>query len=93
MGKKPNGRFLLTWNEKKHPEVTAFFEEIEEGLYSHTLRDVIKLYMQQKESGNSLNTSKEHFNGDTHVKSVEGNSITSKDEGNDKYVDFDPDTL
>lgn len=57
MTKKPNGRFLLTWNPKKDPEISEFFDNIDEGLYSHTIREVIKDYMKQKNSPNHSNKS------------------------------------
>lgn len=95
MSKKPNGRFLLTWNDKKHPEITAFFDEIEEGLYSHTLRKVIKLYMEQKGTGEQSNPVNDK--GDL-TEGADGHNYDhpSNDEksNNDDYGDvFDPHSM
>ena len=54
MLKKPNGRFLLTWNEKKHPEVVEFFDSVEQGMYAHSIRKAIKFYMEHKENRNDM---------------------------------------
>lgn len=59
--KKPAGRLLLTWNEKKHPEIVEFFDNIEEGLYSHSVREAIKFYMKYKNSIDENNPPKSSF--------------------------------
>lgn len=94
MTKKPNGRFLLTWNERKDPEISEFFNNIEEGMYSHTLREVIKSYMKHNENNQLKNSSGQLFkdvqelsnnnNVDNHNEKRE-----QKDDNSD-YVEFSP---
>lgn len=81
---KPKGRLLLTWNEKKHPEIVQFFDSIEQGLYSHHVREAIKFYMKH----NKGNDSTGDYKNSLQVESVNVNS-----DGNDDYVSFDPDDI
>lgn len=84
MSKKPNERLLLTWNEKKHPEIVEFFNDIEPGLYSHSVREAIKFYVKHKNSSN-LEDSK------TSLLDQELNSNIKKDHQEDSnFMEFDP---
>lgn len=93
--KKPNGRLLLTWNKDKHPEIVEFFNNIEEGLYSHSVRKAIKFYMDYNDSINENNppkSSNKSFSGGFQNNSTESMPAT-EDVGNSvknsEYVDFD----
>lgn len=90
MAKKPNGRYLITWNKKKHPEIEAFFDSIEEGMYAHYIRKAIKFYMENKgEQNNAVN-----FQYNNHMKTENNKQVYSTNEkpgtDDDKYVEFDP---
>lgn len=96
MTKKPNGRLLLTWNEKKHPEIVEFFDNIEEGLYSHSVRQAIKFYMEHKNSTNESNPPKSSttgFSGEFESNTIKVLKNTTNDDVNDDYVDFNADDL
>lgn len=97
MAKKPQGRLLFTWNEKKDPEIKAFFDEIEEGMYSYSLRQVIKWYMankQQKGMNISNDPNIENHVDDTPQSNPESRKDTVQEEKkDDAYDDFDPDVL
>ena len=96
---KPNGRLLLTWNEKKHPEIVEFFDNIEEGLYSHSVRQAIKFYMEHKNSINENNppkSSSTSFSGEFEDNPTKPstNAVQGNENGfEDGYVDFDVDDL
>lgn len=90
MSKKPSGRFLLTWNEKKDPEISEFFNNIEEGMYSHTLREVIKFYMSYKDGDSSKKPSSRNYNNSTNDSNsvFNNNDIEEKSNNNDDYTDI-----
>jgi len=93
MSKKPRGRFLLTWNEKKDPEISEFFNNIEEGMYSHTLREVIKFYMNYKDGNKQKEPSVSHNNSPTDDSKnifIDDDTNKNKDENNENsdYTDI-----
>lgn len=97
--KKPAGRLLLTWNEKKHPEIVEFFDNIEEGLYSHSVREAIKFYMKYKNSIDENNPPKSSFTSfsgefeSNTTKSLTNDIESDKNNPEDNYVDFDVNDL
>lgn len=93
--RKPKERLLLTWNEQKHPEVVEFFNSIEQGLYSHYVREAIKFYMKHKNRIDEKSSPGDYSNS-LQVKST---NITTnipteeKREDNTNYVEFNPNDL
>lgn len=89
MTKKPSGKFLFTWNDRKDPQITDFFKEIDEGLYSHTLREVIKSYMEQKNSPNHSNKSDQGQVKEKEEYSLSNNQVTDSNQNDGNYTNFD----
>lgn len=86
---KPKERLLLTWNEQKHPEVVEFFNSIEQGLYSHYVREAIKFYMKHKNRIDEK-SSPEDYSNSLRVKNI---PTEEKKEDNTNYVEFNPNDL
>lgn len=81
----PTKKKLLSYNTIKHPEVTAFFDSLEDGVHSYYMREAIKLYMQHMNNG-SVNPFKNALEGN---KDLLNTNRGSKDEpkewpGNDE---------
>lgn len=98
---KPKGRLLLTWNEKKHPEIVQFFDSIEQGLYSHHVREAIKFYMKYKDQVDQLKSAEglskglqlsvsERDNSEIPINNIEYNENNRVE---DDYEEFNPDML
>lgn len=96
MKENTSGRLLLTWNTKKHPEVVEFFDNIEEGFYSHSVREAIKFYMKHhNEHDNSPVTSNRGSQGnekEIDVSEVQEANKPRKSVESD-YDNFDPHSL
>lgn len=94
---KPKGRFLFTWNEKKHPEVVEFFDQIEEGFYSHYIREAIAFYVKHnlKSETPPATSNVEVQEGSTIKKNVvKENENSQQQESNSDYDGFfNPDML
>lgn len=99
LSKKTSQRFLLQWNEKKHPEVVEFFNNIEEGYYSHSVREAIKFYVMHQMSQQKTNTPEPQIrefqgcddNSGTKFSDTAENSLDASKK--DEYEDFDPKLL
>lgn len=95
---KPKGRFLFTWNEKKHPEVVEFFDQIEEGFYSHYIREAIAFYVKHHRNDKQPPATS-NVEVQEAVKPIKENSDHKDDEVHQKVenksdlIDFDPDML
>lgn len=95
---KPKGRFLFTWNEKKHPEVVVFFNIIEEGFYSHYIREAIAFYMKHQNLQQSQKTELESSIVGDSIKNIEKPIIKRKQEepkskNDNEYDTFNPDMI
>lgn len=87
---KPKGRFLLTWNEDKHPEIVEFFNNTKEGMYSHEIRKAIKFYMNYKDT--KKEPSKNYENSFTEGFEERKTNYNERDDNStesDEYTEFD----
>ena len=84
---------LISYNTEKHPEVSDFFEELEDtNLTSHYVREAIKFYKKYKNTTPATEPIRSQVLDNHSSNLIESNEKVKKESENE-YLDFNPNEI